>query len=1345
MTEAPKKSKTSKLQKRLKHFHNRLNSGGYNITSMQDYKDAKGGNRKIVHIHMHSIFSISDAMVKPMEVAARAKELGIDTIILTDHGVISGIVQMKQACLKYGIKFIPACEMYEAPGGINADRTTKNLQSENRHITMIPVNNEGWGAMQYIIQDANMNGFHYNPRTDVPFIKSTGMGKNIIATSGCLGGEIAQLLLAGSYEEAKAEAIYRTSVFHTFFLEIQDNGSREQEIVNQALIQIGEETGIPLVFAKDVHYVMADHKIPHHTLVAMSRKQNIHDCNPYPGTNTYHYAGADEVYKWAKDNQIPLEAIENTQKLADMCNVDVELGKDLMPAYEYVEEGHTPETYLRKLLYDNMIEYVEWCVTHNNPIDVKKYIERVEYEYKVICDKRVPSYFLILWDILLYSTDRNKWLSYPANLKWIMEQDVIEGFDDDDEPTMEIVMPNAKYQFYPEFYVGPGRGSAAGSMIAFLLDITRLDPLEYDLLFERFLNPDRKGLPDIDVDFPGDNHDLLIDFVAQRYGRDKTAQVRTFTAYKLKATIDKTCKAMEEFDPNNPKKIIKYGRTVAEEVKATINMIVNDANKMPDADDVTYKDMMAISMHPEDYERYGTALPRAIEASKQFRKMMEKYPELNENIKHIEGSLSGQSIHAGAVIISSRPLELDCPTIMPDEKSKAVLPITMYDYPDCEALGLLKMDLLRTATLRIISQALAMIEGRTGKRIHIYDIGRDDEKVFEYMAQGNTHGLFQIAGGGITGYTKQVAPKRQAELIDILAIYRPGPLDAVLENGNTIAQQYVINGDKKKNREYLATLPEDMREVLKKARGQMIYQESVMTLVRNVSGYSRGQADGFRSVISKKKIPEIKKQYDIFVHGHEYTLAHWQEALDAWDGSKKVHDDKGVEQILWHDNHAKRELPVSLDEIKDAIKDISAQMLINIIPGAIAKGYKKKFADNLFRQIEAFAAYAFNKSHSACYADETYQTAWLKYYYPTEYMAALLTVRGDDKDAVLDNLKETKRMGIKILPPHINESAAGFAPSADAIRFGIRSINGVGDKAIEYILEMRRAEKFKDFTDFMQRVVKDFVKSPERKTNPVNRSVIRQLIKAGCFDTFEANRYSLLNHYNFDLRGDKRWVGSEMDLETDSAKKDHSFVYDATLYNEKRMLQMEFDLIGIYVTKSPYEALPYVAAADMDFTSGWREKATYDVGGQITKINIMKIKNGKSTGKSMAHVFVETQFEPMRLTFFADEYEEYSQHLYVENILVFRVYKKKGTYKGADTEDLIGEKVLVKQGKKLKKEMGISSQKAIGNAEVEVEETILPIVEQSAPRPDPVAGLFDDKPAKKKKKRKRTETVADYI
>lgn len=507
MATASKKKKKQTFEKRFKEFHNRLKEGGFEIVSMQDYKEAKKGKRRIVHIHMHSIYSIADAMVKPDDVARRAKELGIDTIILTDHGVISGIVQMKIACKKHGIKFIPACEMYEAPGGKNADRTTKNPQNENRHITMIPVNDKGWGALQFLIQDANMNGFHYNPRTDVPFIEASGVGKDIIATSGCLGSEISQRLLAGDYDGAKEEAVYRATVFHTYFLEIQDNGSREQEIVNQYLIQIAQETGIPLVYAKDVHYVMPDHKTAHHTMVAIGRQQNVHDCNPYPGTNTYHYAGAEEVYKWAKDNKIPLEAIENTQRLADMCNVDIELGKDLMPSYMYVEDGHTPETYLRKLLYDNMITYVNWCVKHDNPIDAKVYIERIEFEYKVIVDKNIASYFLILWDILLWSTDRKRWMSYPANAKWIshiedMKEIQTTSISEDGEETIDVtwepVTPNAIYENYPEFFVGPGRGSAAGSMIAFLLDITRLDPIEYGLLFERFLNPDRKGMPDID-------------------------------------------------------------------------------------------------------------------------------------------------------------------------------------------------------------------------------------------------------------------------------------------------------------------------------------------------------------------------------------------------------------------------------------------------------------------------------------------------------------------------------------------------------------------------------------------------------------------------------------------------------------------------------------------------------------------------------------------------------------------------------------------------------------------------------------------------------------------------------
>ena len=1320
------------------------------ITSKKDYIEAKRGKRKIVHIHMHSIYSIADAMVKPEDIAKRAKELGIDTIILTDHGVISGIIQMKIACAKHGIKFIPACEMYEAPNGRKGNRKLKNPQKENRHITMIPVNDAGWGDMQYLIQDANMNGFHYNPRTDMPFIKENGLGKNIIATSGCLGSQISQYLMEGNYDEAKKEAIYRSKIFHTFFLEIQDNGSKDQEIVNQLLIQMAEETGLPLVYAKDVHYVLPEHKTPHHTLVAVSRQQTVNECNPYPGTNTYHFASATEVYKWAYENQIPIEALENTQKIADMCNVTIELGKNLMPDYPFVEVGHTPESYLRKLLYDNLIAYVAKCERKGINLNLREYIERIEYEYKVVTSKNVASYFLILWDILLWSANRKKWVSYPANRKWLDEvidmKEVVRTKINDEtgevkkSTVWEPVLPNAKYEHYPMYLLGPGRGSAAGSMIAFLLDITRLDPLEYNLLFERFLNPDRKGLPDIDVDFPGDNHEMMIDFVAQRYGRDKTAQVKTFTYFKLKGTIDKVCKALATYDPSDVKKSkpLTYGRAVAEEVKATIDMIVNDANKMPDQDDVTFKDMMEVSMYPENYARYDTALPRAIEASKAFRAMMDKYPDLYENLKEIEGAIDTQGIHAGAVIISKRPLSLDCPTIMPDEKSKAILPITMYDYPDCEAIGLLKMDLLRTATLKVIAQAIDGIREKTGVELDIYDIGRDDEEVFNYISSGQTFGLFQITGGGITGYTKQVRPKQQSELIDILALYRPGPLDAVLETGKTIAEQYVLNGTEKKLDKYLDTLPEPMALELEASRGMMAYQENVMTIVREVAGYSRGQADGFRKVISKKKISEIKKQYDILVYGHKRAMEIAQDALAAWDTEEHVENDKGVEGIMFHDAHAKREIFMSMEDIEDKIKDLEGDMKLNVIPGMINMGYTEKFADNLFRQIEAFGGYAFNKSHSACYADETYQTAWLKYYHPTEFMAALLTVRGDKKDKVLDNLKEAKRMGIKILPPQINLSGLGFNPEKAGVRFGLQSIDGVGEKAVSYLLRERNNNgDYQSFQDFYDRVVKGFTKTEVYKSNPVNRSVIRQLIKAGCFDVFEPNRYSLLNYYNFTLRGDKVWMGKPDELEKDSAKSDHSILYEPSDFNEKRMLQMEFDLIGIYVTKSPYEDLPYVALADMEPVSGWGKTPDYDVGGRITKIKPIKIKNGKSKGKDMAHIFIETQFDSYRITAFADEYEDYGQHFYVDNILVFRVYKKMGNYNGAPTEDLILSKVLVKQGKKLKREMGIKEKEHIAPKS---EDASLPVLEQAKElpvRPDPVAGLFDDKPrAKRKPKRK---------
>lgn len=746
----------------------------------------KGKPRRIVHIHMHSIFSIADAMCKPKETAQRAKALGIDTIILTDHGTISGVIQFKKACENEGIKFIPACEMYEAKDRtvISKKDCSKGNWNASRHITMIPVNNQGWQDLQHLIADANQYVYYAPkaiPRTDMNYIEQNGLGKNIIATSGCLGSETSQLILEGKEKEAKKEILRRSKLFYKYFLEVQDNGSREQEIVNEALIRISSDTGIPLVYAKDVHYVRPEDKDAHHALVAISRKQSVHDCAPYSGTNTYHLASADEVYQWADENNVPHSAIENTCWIADECNVDIELGKNLMPDYPYCPPGHTDATYLKKLMFDNLLEYLEFVQGNGYRIRARDYIERAEHELRIITMKRFPSYFLLLWDILLWASDRNKWLSYPENKKWIDEEKVVmevrfkKDPDTGEEVPYEVPVktkPNAKYAFYPEYLVGPGRGSAAGSMVAFLLNITRLDPIQYGLMFERFLSPYRNSPPDIDVDFPGVFHDELLDFVAQRYGRDKTAQILTFTKFKLKSSIDKICKALELRDPNNPKKVLQYGYKVADEVKATLKE-TGDQGKMPDQKDCTYKDMMEISVHPENYERYGGALPKFIEASKQFRKLMTQYPELNDYLGKIEGAIDTSGIHAGGVIISKRPLDMDCPTIKPTEKSKAVLPITMWDYPDCEEVGLLKMDLLRTSTLRIISTALELIEQSTGDKIDIYAIGRDDPKTFEAIAKGDTHGMFQVAGRGITAYTRQVAPAKQEEVIDILALNNP--------------------------------------------------------------------------------------------------------------------------------------------------------------------------------------------------------------------------------------------------------------------------------------------------------------------------------------------------------------------------------------------------------------------------------------------------------------------------------------------------------------------------------------------------------------------------------------------
>ncbi|WP_422661622.1 PHP domain-containing protein (plasmid) [Paenibacillus sp. EC2-1] len=1279
----------------------------------QKTKKKKVTKRRIVHIHNHSIFSIGDAMCKPDELAKRAVELGIDTIVLTDHGNISGVIQMYEACKKQGVKFIPACEMYEAKDRTELAQAACRDWNKAAHVTMLPVNNQGWEDMQQMIADANKYVYFAPkpiPRTDLDFIESNGLGKNIIATSGCLGSVTSRMIMAGDIDGAKAEILRRQKIFYAYYLEIQDNGSVEQQMVNMELMNISKELDIPLVYAKDVHYIRAEDATAHHTLVAMDRKQSIYECAPYSGTNTYHFASADEVYAWADENNIPHEAIENTWKIADMCDVKLELGKPLMPEYQFCENGYNPASYLRKLINESLIKYTEKMAIKKKKINLKEYIYRHEYEQLVVNDKGFPSYFLSLWDIILWASKRAEWVALPKNREWLDIE--IKNKDG------SIDKPNAKYEYYPEFLVGPGRGSAAGSMISFLLGITKLDPIEYGFMFERFLNPYRDSPPDIDVDFPGDDHDLLLDFIAQRNGRDRTAQILTFTKLKIRSATDKICKAIEVRDPDNPKKVLSYGYAVADEVKEILEL-TGDQGKMPDQSDCTYALMMDISVNPHKYEGYDNDLPKFIEASKKFRKLMEKYPELNERLPKIEGCIETSGVHPGGVIISNRPLSLDCPTIMPTEKSKAVLPITMWDFPDCEKVGLLKMDMLRTATLRVISMTINLIRETTGKKIDIYDIGREDPATFETIAKGFTHGLFQINSKGITQYTRQVAPKNQAEVIDILALFRPGPLDAVLENGNTIAQQYVLNG-KREAKEYLKEVHPSLRKVFGVSRGQMTYQEQVMHAVQIVAGYNLGHADSFRRVIGKKKISEVKKLYDEFMYGHQYVIEKYEKLTKEYDDMPKFKDKDGNEVVRIKSEFDGTDLDLTRGDINSKLAETKAARDVFEVPGAVNKGYKKKYARSLFKQMAKFAGYAFNKPHSGCYADETFQTAWLKTHYPVQFLTALLTIRAegaDSKNKTLDNLKEAKRLGIRILQPNINESLAGFYPEADGVRFGLQSIAGIGEGVITPILKERDENgPFKSFEDFVDRT--------SFKGSKVNRGVYRILIRAGCFDCFNPNRHELLNHYNFDIRKDKEWVGSEEELNKDSKKSNHSYRYDTASFTDKRALEMERELIGIYVSGSPYDDLPFTSLVEMSVSTR-RDKKMYEVGGRIAGIKAITTRGGKK----MAFITMETQLEPMDVTVFPEQYEDFKHHLYRDNIVVIRGYKEKD-YRNEENENFICDKVLIKQAKKLKKELGVKEGK-IEEEDLQTQPK-KPVEDRPKPKADPVADLFE-KPKKKRK------------
>lgn len=1190
-----------------------------------------------VHLHVHTKYSAKDALCDPDEAVARMKELGYKATAVSEHGVMYSVVEMAKACKKHGLKFIPGCEIYETD-----DRTHHKKAGQNTyHFLLLAANDQGYKDLMTIVSDAGTIGkFDGNERTDFDFIEQHGLGKNIIATSACLGGRVCQYLLNGEYEEAKKLVLRLKDIFMHFFIELQDNEVKDQNLVNLQLIQLSEETNIPLVLTSDIHYVYPEDGEHHDTLICIgfNNKKNDATRYRYEGNFPYYIRSPKELYTWARKKGIPLEAIYNTKIIADFCDVTIPMGLDLLPLFP-TPRGFDPASYMEYLCFESLQNYAIKMAKKGEPINMYEYIDRLNMEIKVIRDKDYPGYFLTLWDFVQF-----------------LEREGI--------------------------FQGPGRGSAAGSLIAYLLNITKLDPIIYGLQFERFLNPERNSMPDIDIDIPDIHRPKCIEYIKNTYGAENVAQIMTFGEIGVKSGV------------RDLVRILELDSAIANEISELIPA------KMPDQSDVTLKVLEELADEGSEAAKKFGEKGGIVDTAVRFMEYMDEYPEIYEALKKIEGSVRNTGIHAGGVIICKDKVS----NYAPIEKGSdtAVLDVVAFPMGTVEEIGLLKMDFLGLRTLSVVAMAIDSIEQTTGVKLDLYDIGRNDPEVYKLLREGHTHGVFQVSGGGMTSYLKQVKPTEFAHIIDVLALYRPGPMEAEVEPGTTMVQRYVENGDIHPD-DYLEDTHEDLIPILEDTRGVMVYQEQIMKITQVLAGYSLGAADSFRRVIGKKKIKEVAALEWQFLYGREASNK-IKEAIANETDAKKI---KALEDQLFIVDSS----PVDVD-------------------GAIAKGYDQKMATEIYHAMGKFAGYAFNKSHSAAYADLTYQTAFLKAHYPVEFMAAQLTSQAGDKEKTIKNLSECKRMGVKVLPPHINKSQKGYTiekytdDSGEeflGIRMGLESIAGVGGSVIEALDNARIAfdasnNQIKtDFTSF-----DDFINRAAGRS--VNKNHIEKLIQVGAFDEMEPNRYRLLNHYFFNVRKDKQYDGKPEEYYENKKSKDKTIkpktdeypVHDPTTFTEEAGLNWEKELIGAFLSGHPLDDLPYKPWSSI------LDAEPAKIGGRIASVRQHKTKG---QGKLMCFFKLETQSETLDCTVFPKDYEDLEERIFKGNIVIVKG-KKQVNERG---EGILVDNILLSRKRKHKVD-NANAKSSVPDVPVEsnkkrefFNEEDIPTL---TPKEDPLAALF---------------------
>ena len=1036
------------------------------------------------HLHVHTEYSLLDGSNKIKEYVDRVKALGMDSAAITDHGVMYGVIDFYRAARAAGINPILGCEVYVAPGS-RFDREAGSGDDRYYHLVLLAENNQGYSNLMKIVSKGFVEGFYYKPRVDLSLLEKYHEG--IIALSACLAGEVARFLTRGMYEDAKKAALRYQDIFGkgNFFLELQDHGIPEQQNVNQQLLKMHRETGIELVATNDVHYTLAEDAQPHDVLLCLQTGKKLADEDRMRYEGGQYYVKSPEemerLFPYAP------EALENTHKIAQRCHVEIEFGVTKLPKFD-VPEGYTSREYLNELCFRGLEERYQ-------PV-TEELKERLNYELSTIRNMGYVDYFLIVWDFIKYARDH-------------------------------------------DIMVGPGRGSAAGSLVAYTLGITQLDPIRYDLLFERFLNPERVSMPDIDVDFCFERRQEVIDYVRRKYGDDCVVQIVTFGTLAARGVIRDVGRVMD----------LPYAQvdTIAKMIPQELNITIDKA----------------LQMNPE--------LKKVYEDQKEIH-------DLIDTAKRLEGLPRHTSMHAAGVVISQK----DVSEYVPLSRASDGSIVTQFTMTTLEELGLLKMDFLGLRTLTVIQNAVHLIEQDVGVKLDMQHIDYNDKKVLDSLGTGRSDGVFQLESAGMKNFMKELKPQSLEDVIAGISLYRPGPMDFI--------PQYIRGKNRPDTIKY--DCPQ-LEPILKPTYGCIVYQEQVMQIVRNLAGYTLGRSDLVRRAMSKKKAAVMEKERQNFVYGNE---------------------EEGV-------------------------------------PGCIANGISEQTANKIYDDMIDFAKYAFNKSHAAAYAVVSYQTAFLKYYYPVEFMAALMTSVIEMPTKVAEYIQVCRQMNIKILPPDVNRGAYGFSVDNGAIRYGLSAIKSVGRPVIKALVEEREANG-------EYRSLKDFI---ERLTGTVNKRAIENFIKAGALDCLEGNRRQKMLVYGQivdSIAQEKKnsFAGqmSLFDLVSDEEKKEYEIrMPDVEEYDKEMILAFEKDVLGIYLSGHPLEKYrnimeKMISAKTTDFQPDEESgiPKVYDgqkviIGGMITEKTIKYTRNNKV----MAFLTLEDLLGTVEIVVFPRDYEKWQSML----------------------------------------------------------------------------------------------------